>query len=86
MESAPCDYSALSDRGDTPPCWGDVTLVEDIEMSNGDRVSVLACGGHRGISQHGHYLEEGVPTPPGEEVPEELLTLWDDVPTIFFAD
>jgi len=66
MESVSCDYSVLSDRGDTPPCWGDVTLVEDIEMSNGDRVSVFACGGHRGISQHGHYLEEGAPVSPEE--------------------
>lgn len=87
MEPAPCDYSALSDRGDTPPCWGVVTLVEEVEMSGGDRVAVRACGGHRGITHHGHYLEEGAPVSPEEVgVPEELTALWDDVPASFFTD
>lgn len=82
-----CDYSSLSDHGDTPPCWGAVTLIEEIEMSGGDRVVVYACGGHRGIPEHGGYLEEGAPVPPEEgEVPEEVAALWDAVPNSFFTD
>ena len=76
-----CDYCVLADRGDTPPCWGSVTLIEEIEMSNGDRVAISACSGHRGIAQHGCYLEEGAPVPPetGGD-PEEPVSLWTDVP------
>ena len=77
-----CDYCVLADRGDTPPCWGTITLIEEIEMPNGDRVSISACSGHRGIAQHGCYLEEGAPVPPETVgVPEELVSLWESVPS-----
>ena len=79
MSAPRCDYSALAENGDTPTCWGDVTLVEVIEMSNGDRVPVYACGGHRGTSEQGYYLEpEAEPVTRPVEIPEELTALWDD--------
>jgi hypothetical protein len=60
-----CDYSYLAENGDTPPCWGAVSLVETIEMSNGDRVPLFACSGHGGIATHGYYLDPGmVDAPP----------------------
>lgn len=81
MNHDPCDYSNLSDREDTPPCWGDVTLIEEIEMSNGDRVAIHACGGHRGVALHGHYIEKGAPLPPVElDIPDELSSLWESDP------
>jgi hypothetical protein len=76
----PCDYSHLAEHGDTPPCWGEVSLVESIEMSSGDPVVIQACQGHKGISTHGFYLEEGAPPPvedPTDPEVRALSDLWD---------
>lgn len=54
-----CDYASLAGIGDTPPCWGPVTLVEVTDAPCGDRVVVPACSGHRGIVKLGFYLSEG---------------------------
>jgi hypothetical protein len=74
-----CDYSHLAENGDTPPCWGEVSLVATTDAATGDPGCALTCQGHLGTVERGEYQAQGEPVqdaPVEPEVPT-LSGLWD---------
>lgn len=55
-----CCGDACYKLGDNPnqPCWGNVAVIDEVELEDGDYAWVHACRGHEDYYYGGEYKQE----------------------------
>jgi hypothetical protein len=55
---AKCAWAGVAEEGDSPVCWGRVSVIDDVEEGDGGWTYIHACDGHAPIWDGGEFKPE----------------------------